>query len=135
MKLVGCTLVAFLVIAVPAVPAASAHSVKRVTARSICHYEERYFVWDAGETWRVWGRLKPGHRNKRVILQKAKHGNNWRKWKTTRTDSDGSYRFTGTAPTQNDWWINLRVVLPSQRGHARRVSLPMYIDTTPQTGC
>jgi len=133
MKLVACALIAFLVIAVG--PAASAHPVDRVTARSICHYEERYFVWDAGERWRVWGRLKPGHGNKKVALQKSKYGRNWRKWKGTRTAADGTYRFTGTATRRNNWWINLRVVFRSQGGHARRVSLSMYIDTNPLTGC
>jgi hypothetical protein len=92
-------------------------------------------VWRAGERWRVWGRLKPGHGNKRVVLQKSKYGRNWRKWKSTRTGSDGTYRFTGTATRRNNWWINLRVVFRSQGGHARRVSLPMYIDTNPLTGC
>lgn len=75
MKLAACALTAFLVIALS--PAASAHSVKRVTARSICHYEERYFVWSVGERWRVWGRPKPGHADKKVVLQKSKYGRHW----------------------------------------------------------
>lgn len=116
-------------------PVASAHPVKKVTAKSICHYEERYFVWTAGERWRVWGHLKPGHGNKKVVLQRTKFGHNWRKWKVTRTGPDGRYRFTGTAPTRNGWWVNLRVVFRAQAGHNRRVSTSMYIDTNPQTGC
>jgi hypothetical protein len=133
MKLAAGALIVSLVIAV--CPAASAHPVDRVTARSICHYEERYFVWDAGERWRVWGRLKPAHGNKKVVLQKSKYGRNWREWKGTRTAADGTYRFTGTATRRNNWWINLRVVFRSQGDHSRRVSLSMYIDTNPLSGC
>ena len=133
MKLAACALTACLVVALS--PAASAHSVKRVTARSICHYEERYYVWTPGEQWKVWGRLKPGHGSKKVVLQRTKFGHTWRKWKGTQTRSDGRYRFRGVAPHRDNWWINLRVVFPSQSGHTRRVSLSMYIDTNPQTGC
>ena len=116
-------------------PTASAHQVNRVSARSICRYEERYFVWTAGERWRVWGRVKPGHANKKVVLQRSKYGRNWKRWKATRTNASGRYRFTGTAPNRNGWWINLRVVFRQQNGHQPRVSLSMYIDTNPSTGC
>lgn len=133
MRLAACLLAVSLLAA--SAPTASAHPVKRVSARSICHYEERYFVWTAGEKWRVWGRLKPGHGNARVVLQKSKYGRNWLRWKTAQTNANGRYRFTGTATNKNGWWINLRVVFRSQKGHNRRVSLPMYIDTNPSTAC
>jgi len=38
---------------------ASAHKVRKVTARSICHYEERYFVWSPGETSKDCSRRGP----------------------------------------------------------------------------
>lgn len=98
----------------------------------LCRYEERYYVWTPGETWRVRGRLKPGHGDKRIVLQ----GRTWRTWKTTRSHHDGRYRFQGVARNRAaGWWVNLRVVMRAQDGHKRAVSKSMYIDMNPATRC
>jgi len=103
-----------------------AHRVRSVSARSICHYEENYYVWTPGEPWRVWGKVNPAHRDKRVVLQRTRFGHNWKRWRTTRTRAFGKYGFRGTAHRQgSDWWVNLRVVFPAQDGHRRVVSKPL----------
>ena len=122
-------------LAVYAAPA-SAHKVRKITAGSICRYEERYYVWTPGETWWVKGRLKPGHGDKRIVLQRSKRGRYWRTWKTTRSHTGGRYRFQGIARNRGaGWWVNLRVVMPAQDGHERAVSKSMYIDMNPATRC
>lgn len=115
---------------------AAAHPIREVTARSICNYEENYFVWSPTKPWRVWGRLKPGHYNKRVVLQRAKSGRNWRKWKTTRTGGRGQYDFRGTAPDKGSrWYVLLRVVFKAQDGHRRRTSGELYVDQNRSIRC
>lgn len=101
---------------------AIAHPVDRATIKSICHYEENYYVWTAGETWRVWGHVSPAHANKTVVLQKSKRGVRWDFWKKTTTNEVGRYRFRGTTPSRDGWWMNLRVVFRAQDGHSRAVS-------------
>lgn len=118
-----------------ALPTAVAHPVSSISIRSICHYEESYFVWSKGDPWKVYGRLKPSHGNRRVVLQKSKYGRNWRKWKVDRTNSRGRYLFRGNAPWKKSWWVNLRVVMPAQAGHNRKVSSSIYVDTNPYTTC
>ncbi len=80
------------------VPQAGAHPVNWVTARSICHYEENYYVWTPNRPWRVWGKVKPSHRGEKVVLQRSKQGRNWINWKTNRIQRYGRYSFSGTAP-------------------------------------
>lgn len=111
------------------VHAAVAHPVRKLTARSICHYEENYYVWSPHKPWRVWGHVQPGHRDKRVVLQRTKAGGDWRKWKATRTDGQGRYEFRGTAPDKGSrWYVLLRVVFKAQDGHRRKVSGELYVD-------
>ncbi len=113
-----------------------AHKVKRVTASSICHYEERYYVWTPGKAWWVGGRLKPAHKAKRVVLQRTKYGHSWKTWKKTRSRENGRYSFRGIAPGKGSrWWVNLRVVMRRQNGHGRVVSKPMYVDTNRYARC
>jgi hypothetical protein len=117
-------------------PGASAHRIRRLTAWSICHYEERYFVWTPREPWKVWGRVKPAHNDRRVVLQRSKRGVNWRKWKASRTNENGYYEFNGTARRRaRGWWVLLRVVMSAQKNHRRVVSKSMYIDQNPSTRC
>jgi hypothetical protein len=118
-----------------ATSAVTAHKVDRVTIRSICHYEERYYVWTAGERWRVLGRVKPRHRGDKVVLQRSKGGRNWKAWKDTRTNSRGRYLFRGIAPRRNGFYANLRVAYPRQNGHGRKTSHSIYVDTNPLTNC
>lgn len=126
------TLIAF---ALGPVAQVESHEVDRVFARSICRYEERYYVWSPREPWRVWGRVEPSHRNLQVVLQKGQHPN-YRKWKVTRTDSSGRYEFQGTAPTyRENWSINLRVFFRGGSQHGRVVSENMYIDMNPYARC
>lgn len=115
---------------------ATAHRISAVTSRSICHYEERYFVWTPDKPWKVVGRVRPEHRGMRVVLQRSKYGHQWRKWKATTTDSDGRYRFSGIAPDRgSDWWVNLRVFVPRQGSHNRVIGKSMYIDTNLYARC
>jgi len=115
---------------------AKAHDITAVRSRSICHYEERYYVWTPGEQWKVLGRLRPTHAGMRVVLQRSKYGENWRTWKRTSTEDDGRFRFAGIAPDRgSDWWVNLRVVAPAQRGHDRAVGQSMYIDANRYARC
>lgn len=114
---------------------AGAHPVDRVTIASICRYEENYYVWTAGETWRVWGRVSPVHVRKTVVLQKSKRGYRWDAWKTTTTNEEGRYRFSGVTTSRSGWWTNLRVVFKAQDGHSRTVSRSIYVDNNPATGC
>lgn len=108
---------------------AAAHRARHVTARSICPFEENYYVWSPQKPWRVWGRVQPGHHDKRVVLQRSKSGGNWRKWKATRTRSRGRYEFRGTAPDNGSkWYVLLRVVFKAQDGHRRKVSGELYVD-------
>lgn len=125
---------AVLFVAIP-VPV-RAHQVERVISRSICNYEERYYIWTPGEPWRVTGRVEPRHRDMRVILQKSKYGHRWTTWKTARTFRDGTFRFRGIAPDRGaGWWVNLRVVAPAHLGYRKVVGLSMYIDTNPYGRC
>lgn len=116
---------------------AQAHLVERISIRSICHYEESYYVWTPGEPWVVRGRLRPSHADKRVVLQRSKSGANWYRFQTTRTNSDGGYAFRGTAPRNKGsrWYVNLRVVMPRQMGHERQSSPSIYVDMNPYARC
>lgn len=132
------SLLAVVMFAIPLLVVASsvnAHKVDRVTIRSICHYEERYYVWTAGERWRVFGRVKPRHRGDKVVLQKAKRGRNWKHWKDTRTNRRGRYVFRGIAPRRSGFYTNLRAAYPRQDGHSRETSHSIYVDTNPLTDC
>lgn len=135
-SLLAIAAVAVLVASLLPVGTASAHKVRKITAKSICRYEERYFVWTPGKSWWVKGRLKAPHRDKRVVLQRSKYGRNWRTWESTRTKAHGKYVFRGIAPNRGSrWWVNLRVVMPAQDGHKRAISLPLYVDMNPATRC
>jgi len=117
-------------------PQAGAHPVARVTARSICHYEENYYVWTPNRPWRVWGKVKPGHRGQRVVLQRSKKGTSWTKWKANRIQPYGRYSFKGTVPKKGSkWHVLLRVLFRRQGQHGRRVSRVLYIDQNPATRC
>jgi hypothetical protein len=118
------------------VPGVEAHPVRRVTARSICHYEENYYVWRPNRPWRVWGKVKPGHRGQRVVLQRSKRGTSWTKWKANQIQRYGRYSFKGTAPKKGaKWHVLLRVVFKRQDQHERKVSRVLYIDENPATRC
>ena len=118
------------------VPSVGAHPVRRVTARSICHYEENYYVWTPNRPWRVWGKVKPGHSGRRVVLQRSKQGDYWTKWKANRIQRYGRYSFKGTAPKKGSkWYVLLRVLFKRQGKHGRRVSRVLYIDQNPATRC
>ena len=118
------------------VPQAGAHPVTRVTARSICHYEENYYVWTPNHPWRVWGKVKPGHRGERVALQRSKQGRIWTTWKVNRIQRYGRYSFKGTAPKKGaKWHVLLRVVFKRQSQHRPKASRVLYIDENPATGC
>lgn len=121
---------------VPVLSLAHAHPVDSVSIRSICHYEENYYVWSAGEPWRVWGRLGSTHFDKRVVLERSKRGSEWDAWQRTRTDSEGRYEFSGRARRQDEGWhILLRARVPSQGGHSGATSSVIYIDQNPATAC
>lgn len=113
----------------------SGHPIETVTLHSICHYEEDYYAWTAGEPWLVFGRVRPTHRDKRVILQESKQGQRWRVWKKGRTDDRGRYRFKGITPSYDGWHSLLRVVYPAQDDHDRQVSRRIYVDNNPLTDC
>jgi len=118
------------------VPQAGAHPVRGVTARSICHNEENYYVWTPNRPWRVWGKVKPGHRREKVFLQRSKQGRNWTTWKATRIQRYGRYSFSGTAPKKGaKWHVLLRVLFKRQGQHRRKVSLVLYIDENRATRC
>jgi hypothetical protein len=136
-RLRTATLVLLLLCVVVSIaPGASGHRIRRLRAWSICNYEERYFVWTPQELWKVWGRVKPTHNDRRVVLQRSKRGVNWRKWKASRTNENGYYEFNDTARRRTrGWWVLLRVVMPAQKNHRRVVSKSMYIDQNPSTRC
>jgi hypothetical protein len=115
---------------------AGAHPIKKVTIKTICHFEENYYVWTANEPWKVWGRVKPIHANKKVVLQRSKYGNKWKTWKVNNTNQEGRYRFKGTAPDKGPgWWVNLRVRYRAQKGHKAKISLSIYVDENPDLSC
>lgn len=117
-------------------PLAGAHPVRRVTARSICPFEENYYVWTPNRPWRVWGKVKPGHRGEKVVLQRSKQGTNWTTWKANRIQRYGRYSFKGIAPKKGaKWHVLLRVVFKRQGQHRRKVSSILYIDENPATRC
>ena len=118
------------------VPQAGAHPVRRVSARSICHYEENYYVWTPNQPWRVWGKVKPGHRGQKIVLQWSKQGRVWTKWKANRIQRYGRYSFSGTAPKKGaKWYVLLRVVFKPQGQHKQKTSRVLYIDENPATRC
>jgi hypothetical protein len=116
------------------VPATS-HKVRKISIRSICHYEENYYVWAPGEPWKVFGRVKPSHDGAKVVLDRTKRGTSWRRWKSTRTDGR-RYVFRGTAPHKGQsWYVNLRVRLVKHDGHDGTVSGSIYVDENRHTRC
>lgn len=62
---------------------ALAHPITKVASRSICRYEERYYVWTPGRPWKVVGRIAPEHAGVKVVLQRSKYGRTWREWRST----------------------------------------------------
>ena len=134
-RLMATALLAILIATTPT-SIALAHKIDRVTIKSICHYEELYYVWTPDEPWKVWGRVKPAHGHKKVVLQKSKRGNKWRKWKVAKTTSDGRYKFKGIAPDKGpSWHVLLRVKFPTQGKHEGKASLRIYVDENPNTQC
>ena len=56
------------------VPQAGAHPVKRITARSIYHFEENYYVWTPNRPWRVWGKVSRSTVARRLSFREASKG-------------------------------------------------------------